>query len=484
MTRAVLYLRISESDESSTSLVRQEADLRDRAAREGWTVVDVLSDDGISGGLSRAKADRALGMLRTGDADVLAVWKTDRWSRQGLRAVADLDDVLTHRPDARFIADRDGLDSREASFDAMFGILAVMARIERKNTSVRVRSSIAALRRGGRYAGGNVPYGYRPTANPDGPGRVLVVNEEEASIVREAADRVLAGESAYAVSRDLNERSVPTRRATTWTVQALRQVLTSHAILGRMVHRGELLRGDDGLPLQVWPPILDLETWTRVRAALGVDLPRQQRAPRRRRARLLSGLISCGLCGASLYVRSNGAGIAAYGCSARSNGRPCAGVSISADEIERYVVETFLGGVGDNEVLEEVIEAGADDAALADVDRAIKETATEMTADDADVAELGHRLERLKARRTELRSAPREPTVSLVSTGRTYREDWDAADLNGRRAILGATLAILSIRKGTRGRRTFDASRVVLVTQPPHAAGVSSEAKARWSQVV
>src|SRR4051794_20873542 len=115
MTRAVLYLRISESDEASTSLVRQEADLRARAAREGWTVVDVLSDDGISGGSSRAKAHRALEMLRGGDADVLAVWKADRWSRQGVRAVADLDDVLAQRPDARFIADQDGLDSREAS---------------------------------------------------------------------------------------------------------------------------------------------------------------------------------------------------------------------------------------------------------------------------------------------------------------------------------------------------------------------------------
>lgn len=482
MTRAVLYLRISESDEASTSLQRQEADLRERADREGWTVVEVLADDGISGGLSREKASRALEMLRAGDADVLAVWKADRWSRQGVRAVADLDDVLSHRQEARFIADQDGLDSREASFDVIFGVLAVIARAERKNTSLRVRSSIAALRKGGRYAGGNLPYGYQPVANSGGPGRVLVVHEDEAAVIREAADRVLSGESVYAVSRDLNARKVPTRRGTTWTVQALRQVLTADAILGRVVHRGELLRGDDGFPLQVWLPVLDLETWTRVRSVLGVDLPREARTPRRRRSRLLSGLISCGLCGAPLYLRANGAGHAAYGCSARSNGRPCAGVSVSADAVEKHVIETFLSRVGDQEIVEEVIEAGADAAVLAEIDRALRETAQEMTADDADLSEVGDRLALLKERRAAVRSAPRTPSVRLVPTGRTYREAWEAADVNGRRAILGASLAVLSVGKGRRGSRTFDPARVVMVNQPPHVAGVSTEPKARWSQ--
>src|SRR5919199_2065574 len=146
MPRAVLYCRISESDDVSTSLDGQEADLRERAERDGWTVVEVFRDDGISGGVSRAKADRALEMLRSGETDVLAVWKADRWSRMGLRAVADLDEVLEERPAARFVAHMDALDSRDASFDAMFGFLAVVARIERKNSKVRVTASIARLR--------------------------------------------------------------------------------------------------------------------------------------------------------------------------------------------------------------------------------------------------------------------------------------------------------------------------------------------------
>src|SRR3712207_2102845 len=486
MPRAVLYCRISESDDVSTSIAGQETDLRERAERDGWSVVDVLKDDGISGGISRAKADRALDMLRTGEADILAVWKADRWSRQGLRAVADLDDVLEERPAARFVAHMDALDSRDASFDAIFGILAVMARIERKNTKVRVTASIARLRRDGRYAGGNLPYGYRSIKNPEGFGRVLVENETEAEIVREAAARVLTGESTYSVVRELNAREVPTRRGTTWSVQALRQIITSDAIVGRVKHRGQLLRGDDGMPLQVWPAVLDLETWHQIRTLLGVGLPTAQRPPRRRkaRARLLSGIVTCALCGAPLYLRATGAGHAASGCSAKANGRPCDGVSISADVLEEYVTAKFLDKLGDVEVVEQVIEEPSEDLALADVERAINETLAEMGEDDADMVQLGTRLGMLKQRRAELTTAPRERVIRLVPTGRTYAEAWADGDEEQRREMLAASIAVLSIRKGTQGRRGLDPSRVVTMYNPPYVADGGDGVKRRWSPVV
>src|SRR3712207_8084085 len=108
----------------------------------------------------------------------------------------------------------DGLDSRDASFDAIFGILAVMARIERKNTRVRVTASIARLRRDGRYAGGNLPYGYRPVDKPEGLGRVLVGDGAEGTLVREGGARVLTGGSGHTVVPELDARKVPDREST------------------------------------------------------------------------------------------------------------------------------------------------------------------------------------------------------------------------------------------------------------------------------
>ena len=52
--RVVAYTRLSRSKEDGASLARQQADIEALCAREGWTIVETLSDDGISGVASPA----------------------------------------------------------------------------------------------------------------------------------------------------------------------------------------------------------------------------------------------------------------------------------------------------------------------------------------------------------------------------------------------------------------------------------------------
>src|SRR5450755_1539038 len=100
-------------------------------------------------------------MLEDGSADVLLCWKLDRWSRQGLGSIAELIKVLDQRPGALFVAEQDGLSNDQPAFRMIAGILSEMARSESENTSLRVKSSITALKRAGRWSGGVVPFGYR-----------------------------------------------------------------------------------------------------------------------------------------------------------------------------------------------------------------------------------------------------------------------------------------------------------------------------------
>ena len=199
--RAVLYLRLSEADEASTSIERQQSDLEALCLRRGWDIVTVLMDSGLTGTRRREKADPALAMLASGEADVLAVWKLDRWSRMGLGAIADLIEVLDKRPGALFVAEQDGLSSDQPTFRLIAAILSEMARSESENTSLRVKSSIAALKRAGRWAGGTIPFGYKAVALAIGRG--LAVDPAEAAVVREMAGRAIAGQSLYSIMRDL-----------------------------------------------------------------------------------------------------------------------------------------------------------------------------------------------------------------------------------------------------------------------------------------
>ncbi|MFG3710152.1 recombinase family protein [Micromonospora sp. NPDC047730] len=483
--RWVLYLRLSEQDDASTGIARQEADLRDRAAREGAEVVAILVDDGLSGRRRRAKGDEALAMLVRGEADTLAVWKFDRWSRQGLSALADLLEVLDDRRDARFIADRDGLSSDQPAWRIIAAVLAEVARMESENTSARVRSSIAALRAARRFSGGAVPYGYVPAQRPDGPGRVLVVDRAEAAIIRELAERVLDGESVWRLARELNERKVPTARSErrrrarqgqkggnlgNWNMTSLRKLLTGDAVLGYYRHGGDLLRNDDGLPMRAFAPILDDAQVARMRDLFAPEADGTPKPQRRRAARLLSGLVYCAECGHKMYVRDDklSKGGAQYRCPAKGRGLLCPEVRIAAGSLEEHVVANRLRYVGHWPVTREEVQVNsAGEASLAEIEQAIRDTTAALGRDDADVPALLGRLEALKVRRAEVRDAGPSRQVVIVETGQTYAEALadaqQAGDVEQQRALVVNLLERVTVRRATVQSGRFDPSRVDIV---------------------
>ncbi|HEY2644565.1 MAG TPA: recombinase family protein, partial [Galbitalea sp.] len=83
--RAILYLRQSTYREESISLELQEFEGRAYAARNGYEVVGVEGDPGISGRTwNRPAVQRVMKMIDDGDADVIVLWKWSRLSRSRL----------------------------------------------------------------------------------------------------------------------------------------------------------------------------------------------------------------------------------------------------------------------------------------------------------------------------------------------------------------------------------------------------------------
>ncbi|MBO3095857.1 recombinase family protein [Cellulomonas dongxiuzhuiae] len=469
--RASLYLRLSvASDDESTSIERQERDLRRLAAAEGWDVVSVLIDDGMSGRAARVKATAAVEALRSGDIDVLAVWKFDRFSREGVRGLVPLLDALDSRPESTFVALQDGLRSGTSAWDMLAPILATFARSESNNTAIRVRSAIASNRAAGRWTGGPAPVGYASAPNPDGPGRVLIPATDEVRYLVEAARRIVAGESVYAVTAYMNSTPFRPRRAPSWSLQAVKQSLTGSAIVGRVTIKGEVMRDADGMPRQVWEPALPVDLWREVRAVLAAraesSKPAGTRA-RSARSRLLSGVAVCASCGAPLYVRQQQNGTPAYRCASRSNGRPCAGAaSVTAERLEEFVVREFLSAVGRLAVVHPVeVEPVA--AALAEAEEALQHLGSRLgnaDLDDADeealLAQRSTLRARVRALRAEATATP--PEVQFHETGETYAEVWSRlADTSSRRDHLMTALDYVAVHPGVRGRTgPLDRARV------------------------
>ena len=491
--RAALYLRLSvaQDEVQSDSIRRQEADLRALAEREGWHVVRVLTDDGLSGRKVRANATEALRMLREREVEVLAVWKLDRFTRQGLSAIGDLVETLDATPGSLFVTLQDGLRSDQAAWRLVAAVLSEVARTEADNTSARVSASIRSNRADGRYVGGTVPFGFRP-APREGGGRTLKPYSPEVEIIREFAGRVLGGESQASMIHDLQGRGIPTTRSAyrvaqvnglvpegldrgSWSYAGLNAVWTGESLLGRLSRSRpvvgpdgktrkvwELIRDADGAPLAAYEPILDAATVERLRAHLrDPKNPSSRRGPRRaRKARLLSGLIFCDDCGQRLWVTTSG-GRTVYAC-ARRAGR-CAGPNMKVENADRAVSEAFLAIAGSWPEVEEVEEvtAPATVAALADTEAAIREALAELQSDGVDGSAILRRVDTLKVRRAELQAIPSAVTTRIVPTGRTVAEAWAISSDETRRRMLAVALDHVTLTQTeTKGRTGYHPERI------------------------
>ncbi|WNN93698.1 serine integrase [Arthrobacter phage CallinAllBarbz] len=462
------YARLSSAREESTSIARQREIIEEYAAARKWTLVDVVAETGASATklrLNRPGLSKVREAVASGRAEAVLVWRLDRIARSVVDFGTLLDEGL------QVVSCTEPIDATSSMGRAMAEILQVFAAMEARATSARVAMSVDYLRRNARWPGGRVPYGYRPAPHPSGTGRALELDPVAAPAVREAVDRVLAGESLYKVAEDFTARGIRTGAgASGWSVQALLGILTGDAILGRVTTRGELVRDEHGIPSQIWPPIVTLDESARLRATLA---PRRAVGPRLKASRLLSGLIFCSSCGRSMVVQRRRTPrtrdgktfyeATAYRCRAKGSGIVCeAPVSIDADKCEAEVVSSFLGAVGRLPVVEEVVSA-PDPVELAEVEEAIQDTARAMADPDAMIPDLVDRLTALRARREELASAPRETISAMIETGATFAEEWTAREsLEARRSLLSAAIDHVSIAPSGAGVR-YDPSRIAIM---------------------
>jgi DNA invertase Pin-like site-specific DNA recombinase len=518
--RAIGYVRLSRLTEASTSVERQREAIEHTCKAQGWELVDVFEDVDVSAtatGLDRPGLRRARAAIDEGRADVLVVWRLDRLAR----SVGDFS-VIIGKPKKKPTDDGpDGwglqvkcatqaIDTTDAYGRAMAQITQVFAELEASTIAARVRSSVDFLRRSGRRAGGQVPWGWRNVPNPDGPGLVLALDPDRAPFVREAVDRVIAGESVRSIARDWSTREprVPVpqafgrdgdktaknggrRRAGEWDSSTLANLLRRPVLAGLTVHHGEILRGPDGLPrVDERAALITQEERRRLLEALDgrtVDRPQDKRANRA----LLHGLAVCDGCGSRLYPHrpSDPKRPARYTCQDTVCQREGRSVAVSLERLDSYVTAHFLAAWGRLPVLDVVEEAPTADAIeLERVEEALRETSAALAVveDDDTETELLSRLRTLRARARDLRNAPTEPQTRYVPTGHTFAGVWASAHENTdtRRELLRSALEEIVVRKGQRGRHGLDPERVRIVPRyRPDTSdmdGESSPANKAW----
>jgi DNA invertase Pin-like site-specific DNA recombinase len=139
--RVALYLRVSTTGQTTANQRRELAAVADR---HGWEVVQVFSDDGISGAKGRKDRpglDALLKGVARRDFDMVAAWSVDRLGR----SLQDLIEVLSdlHAKGVDLYLHQQGLDTSTPSGRAMYQMMGVFAEFERAIIRERVMSGLA-----------------------------------------------------------------------------------------------------------------------------------------------------------------------------------------------------------------------------------------------------------------------------------------------------------------------------------------------------
>lgn len=475
--RAAIYLRLSDKSEpDGTSLETQERDLRILADRMNADVVAVYVDDGFSGSI-RQRPDYMnwLNEGRTGTVDLLLAWHSDRISREGAWAVAELQDVIegknqagkvVHHP-TRFATWDDRLDSDTETFDLVFGMLAIAARQERKRAIQRAQASQQTVRLAGRWHGGTAPFGYRTARNPAGPGYILVHQPVEVSAIRKAASDLLLrdanpddGKNLNQITREWNANpDLKPRVSASFTRATLLVVMRQEALLGRMKVHGVVPRDEEGRAFAPFEPVLDLDTWHAVRRVTEPKAQAHRPTSRLNHSRELSGVLVCGGCGRAMTTMAPRSPKGSYRCQTRTNSGLCpTGGTVLIRFVEPFVEAKFLAEFGDLPVTEKVAVVESHEASDLDdrISALLARMATAATADDFAM------LQSLQAEKAESEAVRPRTVITLRETGQTYGDLWLSGGKTARRDLVRSVYhEIRLLPASRRGLRELDPARLL-----------------------
>jgi DNA invertase Pin-like site-specific DNA recombinase len=222
--RIIFYCRVSTLDQADNgvSLDAQIAKLTAYASLYELVVIETITDAGESAkSLNRPGLQRALTMLRRGEADGLAVVKLDRLTR----SVADwqilIDGYFGERPGKQLFSVADSIDTRTAAGRLVLNVLLSMAQWERETTGERTKEALRHKIRN-RERVGKTRFGFDLADD----GCTLIPNDSEQATIRLMHQLRNDGFTLRQIAAELTRRGIPTKEGlTTWKHSAIAYIL-------------------------------------------------------------------------------------------------------------------------------------------------------------------------------------------------------------------------------------------------------------------
>ena len=327
--RCGAYCRVSTgSEEQMHSIAAQRL-----AFLSGGSLVDVYSDVASGTNAQRPGLLRLLADCRSGRVNRVVTKSISRFARNTMDCLAILRELREMGVTVYF--EKENIDTARSADEMMIAVMGGLAQEESNSISRNVRWSLRRRMAAGALGVARVPYGY------DKVNGALIVNEEQAKVVRRIFLLYGRGMGARSIANMLNAEELPSPTGGLWNNGTIFKMLSQEKYLGDIrwqktasvfmgMSRRNTGQADSYYVTACHESIIDRQTFEAtqiIRQQSVRPVSRTNDSPFRRK-------LLCGLCGRSYYYV--GAARAYWQCSGRFDPiRPCSNGLIHDDDLHR-----------------------------------------------------------------------------------------------------------------------------------------------------
>ena len=314
--RVAAYTRVSSGKDAMLHSLSAQVSYYSAMIQKNpmWEYTGVYVDEAVSGTKDARDGFRQLlEDCRAGKIDMILTKSISRFARNTVTLLETVRELKTLDVDVFF--EEQNLHSASADGELMLTILASYAQEESLSASENCKWRIRNEFRNGNPSCGLMIYGY------DYRDGKLVINPQEAVIVRLIYADYLSGMGRNAIIRKLERLGIPTKQGGRWAVNTIVGILTNEKLIGDMClqkyfvtdHLTKRKKKNNGELPQYYVKgshegIIDREAFEAVRAEMARRTLKYKHPVTKPEGSEFTGLITCGRCGAHFRRKINAAG--------------------------------------------------------------------------------------------------------------------------------------------------------------------------------
>lgn len=227
--RVGAYCRVStDMEEQQSSLELQMTSFRDQIERHnGWELVDIYADEGISGGSVRRRKEfqRMVQDSMNGKLDYIITKSISRFARNTLECLTYVRQLQKYGTQIYF--EKENIDTGSAFSEMLLTILAAFAQEESRSLSENAKWGIRKRFEAGQEKRTNV-FGYRFDEDHN-----YIIEPTEAATIRRIFDLYETGKySMYAIAQKMMEEKRPSATCMNWDASHIHVILNNEKYIG------------------------------------------------------------------------------------------------------------------------------------------------------------------------------------------------------------------------------------------------------------